>query len=409
MRRRGLAGRRTVHYLTGFFRVESLWEVLKKSQTSVRRILLIFGTRPEAIKLGPVVRRLKLDQARFETRVCVTAQHRHLLDQVLDVFGIEPDHDLGAMREAQSLTQTTGRILSALESVIADENPDLIMVQGDTTSTVCGPLAGFYNHVPVAHVEAGLRTGTSAEPFPEEMNRRVASEIASYHFAATEAAAENLRRENVSGKIVVSGNPGIDALLETAVDLAAGRLKSSATPTLLPDKKIVLVTAHRRENFGRPIEQICDALSTIALRPDVQIVFPVHPNPRVRAAVFGKLANTPNVTLLDPLNYVDFVDLMRHSHLILTDSGGIQEEAPALGKPVLVLRDSTERPEAIKAGASQIVGSDTHGIVRAVEELLSYEGRYARMAQPRYLFGDGNASERIVATLAEGVYQSAAA
>ena len=409
MRRRGLAGRRTVHYLTGFFRVDSLWEVLKKSQTSVRRILLIFGTRPEAIKLGPVVRRLKLDQARFETRVCVTAQHRHLLDQVLDIFAIEPDHDLGAMREAQSLTQTTGRILCALESVIADENPDLIMVQGDTTSTVCGALAGFYNHVPVAHIEAGLRTGTSAEPFPEEMNRRVASEFASYHFAATKAAAENLRREKVSGKIVVSGNPGIDALLATAVDLAAGRLKSSATPTLLPDKKIVLVTAHRRENFGRPIEQICDALSTIALRPDVQIVFPVHPNPRVRAAVFGKLANTPNVTLLDPLNYVDFVDLMRRSHLILTDSGGIQEEAPALGKPVLVLRDSTERPEAIEAGASRIVGSDTHRIVQAVEELLTNEGRYSRMAQPRYLFGDGNASERIVATLAEDVYQSAAA
>ena len=206
-----------------------------------------------------------------------------------------------------------------------------------------------------------------------------------------------------------SGNTGIDALLGTAADLAAGRLKASAPPLLLPDKKIVLVTAHRRENFGRPIERICDALSALALRPDVQIVFPVHPNPRVRAAVFGKLANTPNVTLLDPLNYVDFVDLMRRSHLILTDSGGIQEEAPALGKPVLVLRDSTERPEAIEAGASRIVGSDTRRIVRAVEELLTNEGRYVRMAQPRYLFGDGNAAERIVATLGEDIYQSAAA
>ena len=313
------------------------------------------------------------------------------------------------MREAQSLTQTTGRILCALESVIADENPDLIMVQGDTTSTVCGALAGFYNRIPVAHVEAGLRTGTSDEPFPEEMNRRVASEIASYHFAATEAAAENLRREKVSGKIVLTGNTGIDALLGTVADLAAGRLKSSGTSMLLPDKKIVLVTAHRRENFGRPIEQICDALSTIALRPDVQIVFPVHPNPTVRATVFKKLANTPNVNLIDPLNYVDFVDLMRRSHVILTDSGGIQEEAPALGKPVLVLRNSTERPEAIEARASQIVGSDTRRIVSAVEELLTNEGRYSRMAQPRYLFGDGNASERIVATLAEDVHQSAAA
>ncbi len=297
----------------------------------MRRILLIFGTRPEAIKLGPVVRRLKLDQARFETRVCVTAQHRHLLDQVLDVFGIEPDHDLGAMREAQSLTRATGRILCALESVVAAEEPELVVVQGDTTSTVCGALAGFYNRVPVAHIEAGLRTGTTDEPFPEEMNRRVASEIASFHFAPTKAAGENLHREKVSGKIVISGNTGIDALLGTAADLAAGRLRSSATPLLLPDKKIILVTAHRRENFGHPIELICDALSRIALRPDVQILFPVHPNPRVKAAVFGKLANTPNVTLLDPLNYVDFVDLMRRSHLILTNSGGIQEEAPRTG------------------------------------------------------------------------------
>ncbi len=382
----------------------------------MRRILLIFGTRPEAIKLGPVVRRLKLDQARFETRVCVTAQHRHLLDQVLDVFGIEPDHDLGAMREAQSLTRATGRILCALESVVAAEEPELVVVQGDTTSTVCGALAGFYNRVPVAHIEAGLRTGTNDEPFPEEMNRRVASEIASYHFAPTQAAAENLagfynrvHREKVSGKIVISGNTGIDALLGTAADLAAGRLQSSATPRLLPDKKIILVTAHRRENFGHPIELICEALSRIALRPDVQIVFPVHPNPRVRAAVFGKLADTPNVTLLDPLNYVDFVDLMRRSHIILTDSGGVQEEAPALGKPVLILRDVTERPEAVEAGASQIVGSDSRRIVRAVEELLTDEGRYVRMAQPRYLFGDGNASERIVAALAEDVHQRAAA
>ncbi len=375
----------------------------------MRRILLIFGTRPEAIKLGPVVRRLKLDQARFETRVCVTAQHRHLLDQVLDVFGIEPDHDLGAMREAQSLTRATGRILCTLESVVAAEEPELVVVQGDTTSTVCGALAGFYNRVPVAHIEAGLRTGTTDEPFPEEMNRRVASEIASFHFAPTKAAAENLHREKVSGKIVISGNTGIGALLGTAADLAAGRLRSSATPLLLPDKKIILVTAHRRENFGHPIELICDALSRIALRPDVQIVFPVHPNPRVKAAVFGKLANTPNVTLLDPLNYVDFVDLMRRSHLILTDSGGIQEEAPALGKPVLIVRDATERPEAVEAGASQIVGSDPQRIVRAVEELLTDEGRYIRMAQPRYLFGDGNASERIVAALGEDIHISAAA
>lgn len=365
------------------------------------KILLIFGTRPEAIKLAPLALRLREQPAGVVTRVCVTAQHRDLLDQVLRIFGITADHDLDLMSPGQTLFESTSRILAGLERVLAAEKPDVIVVQGDTTTTLCGALAGFYGGVPVAHVEAGLRTGDLRQPFPEEMNRVVASRLASLHFAATPWAAENLYREGVaSDAVVVTGNTGIDAVLYVRDQLAAGRLRGPDWPQLDAAKKLIVVTAHRRESFGAGFDRICSALVRLAGRPDVQLVYPVHPNPNVQSAVRKHLRGHDNIILTDPLSYVPFVDLMRRAYLIITDSGGVQEEGPSLGKPILVLREKTERPEAVRAGTVRLVGTDEERILGEAQRLLEDPAEYEAMARIHNPYGDGHASERIVRALA---------
>jgi UDP-N-acetylglucosamine 2-epimerase (non-hydrolysing) len=361
----------------------------------MRKILFIFGTRPEAIKLCPVVRTLRRD-AGFEVRVCVTAQHRQMLDQVLAAFDIRPDHDLDRMLPGQTLFQSTSRILAGLESVLAAEQPDLVLVQGDTTTTLCGALASFYKNVPCGHVEAGLRTGDPRQPFPEEMNRILATRLCALHFAATEWAASNLRAEGVSEDTIgVTGNTGIDAVLHVRDGLESGRLVSRAWPELDPARKLILVTAHRRESFGDGFERICRALAALTERPDVQLVYPVHPNPNVQDPVNRLLSGRPHIHLIAPLDYVPFVDLMRRAYLIVTDSGGIQEEGPSLGKPILVLRDKTERPEAVTAGTVKLVGTDERRIRSEAVRLLEDPSEYARMARVHNPYGDGRASERI--------------
>ncbi len=351
------------------------------------KILFVFGTRPEAIKLASVVRCLAADP-RFETRVAVTAQHRGMLDQVLKAFSIVPDHDLNVMQEGQTLTATASRILAALEPVLDRELPDSVIVQGDTTTTFCGALAAFYKGIAVAHVEAGLRTGDLRQPFPEEMNRVLTSRLTSLHFAATESAAENLRREGVMAtNIFVTGNTGIDAVLHVRDSLPP--VEESGR------KKMILVTAHRRESFGEGFFCICRALRRLAERPDVEIIYPVHPNPNVWKVVHEKLAGAANVRLIEPVDYVAFVDLMRRADILLTDSGGIQEEAPSLGKPVLVMREKTERPEAVEAGTARLVGTDEEKIVAETVLLLDDPEEYRRRARIHNPYGDGRASARI--------------
>jgi UDP-N-acetylglucosamine 2-epimerase (non-hydrolysing) len=363
------------------------------------RILFVFGTRPEAIKLCPVLLHLRESYPDWRVRACVTAQHRGLLDQVLAVFGIEPEYDLDAMAPGQTLFQATSRIIGALENVIGQEKPDVVMVQGDTTSTLCGALAGFYARIPVGHVEAGLRTGDLREPFPEELNRVLVTRMAALHFAPTEGAAVHLRAEGVRPEsITVTGNTGIDAVLRVRDGLRNGRLHSAVAT--YGQRKLVLVTAHRRESFGEPFEQICAALAELAARDDVEIVYPVHPNPNVRETVHRLLCGKPNVHLVEPLDYVSFVSLLEQAWLVLTDSGGIQEEAPALGKPVLVMRDKTERPEAVEAGTARLVGANKDVIVAECVRLLEDAGAYASMARAHNPFGDGHASERIGRVLA---------
>jgi len=362
----------------------------------MHKILLIFGTRPEAIKLCPVVRSLREHPDRFNVKVCVTAQHREMLDQVLEAFGVRPDHDLDLMLPGQTLFQSTSRILAALEKVLEAERPALVIVQGDTTTTFCGALAAFYKHIPVGHVEAGLRTGDMLQPFPEEMNRVLTSHLTALHFAATEKAAENLRREGVSpSTISVTGNTGIDAVLYVRDGLAEGRLQGKCWTELDPAKKLIVVTAHRRESFGGGFERICKALAAIANRDDVQVVYPVHPNPNVQDPVQRYLAGHPNIRLIEPLSYVPFVDLMRRAYLLITDSGGIQEEGPSLGKPILVLREKTERPEAVTAGTVKLVGTDEERIVREAALLLDHRDAYEAMARVHNPYGDGLASGRI--------------
>jgi UDP-N-acetylglucosamine 2-epimerase (non-hydrolysing) len=361
----------------------------------MNRILVIFGTRPEAIKLSPVILRLR-QCPDFDVRTCATAQHRELLDQVLSVFRIKPDHDLDLMLPGQTLTQASSRILAALESVLQQEQPDLVLVQGDTTTTLCGALAAFYRHIPVGHIEAGLRTGDLAQPFPEEMNRVVATRLSTLHFAATGWAAENLHREGVdAGRVYVTGNTGIDAVLFIKTALESGELTSPASVEWPARRKLIVVTAHRRESFGEGFERICEALATLALRSDVHIVLPVHPNPNVRGPVARRLGGVANVTLLDPLEYVPFVDLMRRAYILITDSGGIQEEGPSLGKPVLVLREKTERPEAVEAGTVKLVGTDPELILREAGLLLDDAAEYRRTSRVHNPYGDGQASSRI--------------
>jgi UDP-N-acetylglucosamine 2-epimerase (non-hydrolysing) len=375
---------------------------LKAVPPGGQTVLVILGTRPEAIKLAPLILRLKSRPAEFRTVVCVTAQHRGMLDQVLEIFRIRPDYDLDLMLPGQTLFQSTSRILAGLEAVFNAVHPDIAIVQGDTTTTFCGALAAFYNDVPVGHVEAGLRSGDMRQPFPEEMNRVLASRVAALHFAATEWAAENLRREGVaSGSILVTGNTGIDAVLHVRDELECGALTAPACPVVDAAKKNIVVTAHRRESFGAGFDRICTALARLSQRDDVRIIYPVHPNPNVLSAVNRHLRGCMNVQLIEPLDYVSFVDLMRQAYLLITDSGGIQEEGPSLGKPILVLREKTERPEAVHAGTVRLVGTDEGAIVREASRLLDDPAAYQAMTRSYNPYGDGHASRRIADALLE--------
>lgn len=362
------------------------------------KVLSIFGTRPEAIKMATVVKELSRHAA-IENRVCVTAQHRQMLDQVLSLFSIQPDYDLNLMQPNQSLAQLTAVALTELDVVLEKEKPDWVLTQGDTTTAMVGALAAFYRRIKVGHVEAGLRTWDKFQPFPEEINRKIADAVCDLHFAPTEQSRENLLRESVSdSSIIVTGNTVIDALLEVAAkdyDWNSGEL--SAVPQ---GRKIILVTAHRRENFGQPLYEICQALKEIAAHlPEVQIVYPVHLNPNVQQIVRAELGNIANITLLEPLDYLPLVQLMKASFLVLTDSGGLQEEAPGLGKPVLVLREVTERPEGVEAGTVKLVGTNKYRIVAATMRLFEDAAEYDRMARAVNPYGDGKASQRIVESL----------
>jgi len=359
-------------------------------------VLTIFGTRPEAIKLAPVIRELEARGESVRSTVCVSAQHRGMLDQVLQAFGIVPDFDLDLMRSSQSPAEVVGNVMNALTAVLDCAAPDLVLVQGDTSTTFASAFAAYLRRIPVGHVEAGLRTGNPDHPFPEEMNRILTTRVAALHFAPTESARAALLAENVDdASVIVTGNTVIDALLAT-VD-SGHRFGSDAIAALDFARPVVLVTTHRRESFGEPLAAICSAIRTIAGRnSDHQFVLPVHPNPHVHQAVHGALCDVPNVLLCKPLNYVDFVNLMARCRLILTDSGGIQEEAPSLDVPVLVLRRTTERPEGIEAGCSKLVGTDGADIVDAAEAILHDMSLHARMAAAPNPFGDGLASKRIV-------------
>lgn len=372
------------------------------------KVLSTFGTRPEAIKMAPVLAELARFPGVIESRVCVTAQHREMLDQVLDVFAITPDADLNVMTDDQAPWQVVACVLEGLSRVLAEEPPDLVLVHGDTTTTMAASLAAFYKRIPVGHVEAGLRTHDRYYPFPEEMNRVVADDLASLHFAPTARARENLLREGVSDETVfVTGNTVIDALLEVARRPVgeAHRPEESAPPApLAPGARIVLVTAHRRENFGAPLRDICLALRDVAdALPDVAVVYPVHMNPNVQRVAREVLGGHPRVRLLAPLSYEPFVRLMARAHVVVTDSGGIQEEAPSLGKPVLVLRNETERPEAVEAGTVRIVGTDRATVAREITTLMTDAAAYDAMAAAVNPYGDGRASQRIVAAIMQAM------
>lgn len=360
------------------------------------KIMCTVGTRPEAIKMAPVILALK-EQPWAEVRVLATAQHRHMLDQVLNFFGIEPDIDLNIMRPNQSLTTLTARLLLDLDVVLRAEKPDAVLVQGDTTTVMTVALACFYHRIPIGHVEAGLRTWDMQNPFPEEANRVIAGKLARWHFAPTEGSRQNLLDEGVpDAEIVVAGNTVIDALL-----MAAAKDLEIAVP-LDPSKRLVLVTSHRRENFGEPFRNICRAFRTLAeANPAVQFLYPVHPNPNVKDVAHEFLAGLPNFMLCDPLDYAPFIAAMKRAYIILTDSGGVQEEAPALGKPVLVLREETERPEAVDQGVVKLVGPNYQSIVQETQRLLDDEDAYRAMARGVSPYGDGHAAERIVGVLRE--------
>jgi UDP-N-acetylglucosamine 2-epimerase len=363
------------------------------------KVLSIFGTRPEAIKMAPLVKVLKAD-SRFESYVCVTAQHRDMLDQVLKIFGIQPDFDLDIMKDRQTLTDITVNALTGLEKVIKELQPDIILVHGDTTTTFVGSLAAFYNKVQIGHVEAGLRTFNKYSPYPEEMNRKLTGAMADIHFSPTETSKSNLLREGISEKsIYVTGNTAIDAL-KTTVKEDFGFYTEELKKLDYDKKRVIMVTAHRRENLGQPLINICRALKTIAEKhEDVEIVYAVHKNPAVREIVFGILNNIPQVHLLDPLDVDEMHNLMGRCFMVLTDSGGLQEEAPSLGKPVLVLRTETERPEAIEFGTLKLAGVNEKHILELAENLLTDEEAYAKMSNAVNPYGDGNASARIIESL----------
>lgn len=371
-------------------------------------ILIVFGTRPEAIKMAPLVKELENHSDIFNTKVCVTGQHREMLDQVLSLFGIVPDYDLNVMQPGQDLYSVTVRILDSMKGVLEKDRPDIVLVHGDTTTTFAASLAAFYQKIAVGHIEAGLRTGDIYSPWPEEANRKLTTQITKYHFAPTEKSRENLLDEGVPPELIsVTGNTVIDALFLVLERIKndselSGRIKEkiSAAGYKVPDdssKKIMLVTGHRRENFGDGFLNICQAIKRLAEKyPDLDIVYPVHLNPNVKQPVNDILAGIDNIWLIDPLQYEDFVYLMDRSHLLLTDSGGIQEEAPSLGKPVFVMRNTTERPEALKAGTVRLVGSDQDVIVESVSRVLDDQSEYDAMAKSGNPYGDGLACGRIV-------------
>jgi UDP-N-acetylglucosamine 2-epimerase (non-hydrolysing) len=374
-----------------------------------KKIMLVFGTRPEAIKMAPLYHALKACPEQFETQVCVTAQHRQMLDQVLRVFEISPDIDLNLMKAGQDLYDVTASVLLGMRDVLRQHKPDALLVHGDTTTSLAAAMAGFYGGVPVGHVEAGLRTNDVYAPFPEEFNRQVASKVTRWHFAPTEFSQQNLLNERVDeDQISVTGNTVIDALLWVLarIDSDAGRqaeltsFLNDRLPFAWQTERFVLITGHRRENFGSGFLQICEALKDLAARyPNVHLVYPVHLNPNVQQPVKSLLSDLPNVHLIEPLDYEPFVYLLNHSHIVLTDSGGIQEEAPSLGKPVLVMRDVTERPEAVDAGTVILVGANRDRIVANVSELLDNDATYKRMSRAHNPYGDGNACERIIDVL----------
>ncbi|ENM5738583.1 UDP-N-acetylglucosamine 2-epimerase (non-hydrolyzing) [Vibrio mimicus] len=371
---------------------------------SKKKVLTVFGTRPEAIKMAPLVHALAIDE-RFEAKCCVTAQHREMLDQVLELFEITPDYDLNLMKAGQTLNEVTTRILLGLKPVLEDFKPDVVLVHGDTATTFAASLAAYYEQIAIGHVEAGLRTGNIYSPWPEEANRKLTGALTKYHFAPTETSQLNLLQENYSEQnIFVTGNTVIDALLmvkekiEQNADLKAAL--AAQFPYLDENKKLILVTGHRRESFGGGFERICEALAqTAQLHPEVQILYPMHLNPNVREPVNRILGSVENALLIEPQQYLPFIYLMDRAHIILTDSGGIQEEAPSLGKPVLVMRDTTERPEAVAAGTVKLVGTDVEKIVFNISTLLTDSEAYQAMSYAHNPYGDGKACQRILDSL----------
>ncbi len=371
----------------------------------MKKILLVFGTRPEAIKMAPLVKAFQAEQQAFETKVCVTGQHREMLDQVLSLFDITADFDLKVMQPNQDLYDITSNILKGMKAVFKAYRPDFIFVHGDTTTTLTASLAAFYEKITIAHIEAGLRTGNLYAPWPEEANRKLTSQITCYHFAPTQQSRDNLLKENVAtDSIIVTGNTVIDALLLMKNKLETDRIFCAAVYENIKQKgfdpktaEFILVTGHRRENFGQGFIDICTALKTIALaRPQINIVYPVHLNPNVRKPVNDLLAEVSNIYLIEPLQYEEFIYLMSLAKLIITDSGGVQEEAPSLGKPVLVMRDSTERPEAVTAGTVKLVGTNTQRIIQETNNLLDNLEAYELMTKAHNPYGDGKACERII-------------
>ncbi|MEP5568706.1 MAG: UDP-N-acetylglucosamine 2-epimerase (non-hydrolyzing) [Halioglobus sp.] len=368
-------------------------------------ILTIFGTRPEAIKMAPVVKSIEAEPA-LTGKVCVTAQQREMLDQVLNLFEITPDYDLDLMTNNQGLADLTARVVTGLQDVLSEVKPDLVLVHGDTTTTMAASLASFYQRIPVGHVEAGLRTHNIYSPWPEEINRQITSRITALNFAPTKLSRQNLLDENTDdSSITVTGNTVIDALLSVVEKIHNNaELKTeldAQLPAIASDKKLILVTGHRRENFGEGFLNICRALGELANNPDLQIIYPVHLNPNVQGPVHDTLGNHDNIQLIEPLDYLPFVHLMNKAHIILTDSGGIQEEAPSLGKPVLVMRDTTERPEALDEGTVRLVGTDKDKIVSEINRLLGSDAEYQTMSRAHNPYGDGKAAGRIVNTIKE--------
>ena len=368
----------------------------------VKKVLLVFGTRPEAIKMAPLALKLQEFGQNFETKVCVTGQHRQMLDQVLELFDLKPDFDLNLMKPGQTLSDVTSGVLKGLEQVFETWIPDLILVQGDTATTFAASLAAYYHKIKIGHVEAGLRTGDLYSPWPEEANRQLTGVLADYHFAPTQSSYQNLIKENVNpARVVVTGNTVIDALLQVKhkveQDQTLVEQFQQQFSFLDTNKKLILVTGHRRENFGQGFLNICSALANLAKQyPDIQIVYPVHLNPNVQQPVNELLAGIENIHLIAPQDYLPFVYLMNRSYLILTDSGGIQEEAPSLGKPVLVMRDTTERPEAVEAGTVRLVGTDINTIERSVIKLLEQPDLYSEMAEAHNPYGNGTACQQII-------------